>query len=58
MNLLTKNNFSLWNPDKPSHAKLSRRISERLDGRTSMKISDKYEINENDFEATESGNVF
>ena len=23
-----------------------------------MKISDKYEINENDFEATESGNVF
>jgi len=34
----------------------SRRISERLDGRDSAKISDNYEIDENDFEESESGN--
>ena len=46
------------NHDKPGHAKLSRRISERLDGRTSVKISDNYEIDENDFKANESGKSF
>ena len=46
------------NQDQPGHARLSRRISERLDGRTSVKISDNYEIDENDFQANESGNSF
>ena len=43
------------NHDKPGHAKLSRRISERLDGRPSIKISDNYEIDEHDFKAYVSG---
>ena len=46
------------NHDKPGHARLSRRISERLDGRTSVKISDNYEIDEIDFMANESGKSF
>ena len=51
-------NFLTKNHNKPGHAKLSRRISERLDGRPSVKISDNYEIDGNDFKAIQSGKVF